>query len=93
MLSWRLPSSSRTHRDALLQKLKEELSVESPGIRVLCPTRWTVRAGALHSIQANYDVLQCLWTESLDIVKDAEMRGRILGVATYIKNHLISSLV
>ena len=56
-------------RDALLHKLKEELSVETPGIRVLCPTRWTVRAGAFRSILTNYDVLESLWTESLDIVR------------------------
>jgi len=39
-------------RDPLLQKLKEQMPNDSPGIRVLCPTRWTVRAQALHSILA-----------------------------------------
>jgi hypothetical protein len=58
-------------RDALLQKLKQELSFETPGIRVLCPTRWTVRATALHSILENYEVLLELWSESLVIVKEA----------------------
>ena len=58
-------------RDALLQKLKQELSPETPGIRVLCPTRWTVRATALHSILENYEVLLELWSESLVIVKEA----------------------
>ena len=28
-------------RDAAFQKLKEKLPENSPGIRVLCPTRWT----------------------------------------------------
>ena len=45
-------------RDALLQKLKAEMPESSPGIRVLCPTRWTVRAQALQSIITNYEALQ-----------------------------------
>ena len=44
-------------RDAIFQKLKEQMPNDSPGIRVLCPTRWTVRAQVLHSILANYEVL------------------------------------
>ena len=56
--------------------------VGSPGIRVLCPTRWTVRAQALQNILANYEVLQMLREESLDFVKDTEMRSRIQGVSS-----------
>ena len=52
-------------QDALLHKLKKELSVETPGICVLCPTRWTVRAASFCSILTNYDMLERLWTESL----------------------------
>ena len=37
-------------RDCTYQTLKEEISPTSPGIRILCPTRWTVRADALRSI-------------------------------------------
>ncbi len=69
-------------RDSTLQKLKEQMPEDSPGIRVLCPTRWTVRAEALHSILANYEVLQMLWEESLDFVKDTEMRSQIQGVSS-----------
>ena len=67
-------------RDALLQKLKMELFLKSPGIGALCPTCWTVHAESLHSILGNYEALQSLWTESL---QDAEMRGR---VGTYMKS-------
>ena len=48
---------------------------------MLCPTRWTVRAEALHSILANYEVLQSLWEESVDCVRDTEMRSRIQGIS------------
>ena len=67
-------------RDATLQRLKQELTIQSPGIRVICPTRWTVHAQSLHSILDNYEALQVLWEESLEFVKEAEMRSRIMGV-------------
>ena len=73
-------------RDFTFQSLKEEISPTSPGVRILCPTRWTVRADALHSIVTNYAVLQALWEESLEFVKDSEMRSRIIGVATTMKS-------
>ena len=68
-------------RDAAFKWLKEEMASDSPGIRVLCPTRWTVQAEALKSIFDNYNVLLELWDESLERVKDTEMKARIQGVA------------
>ena len=61
--------------DFTFHSLKEEISPTSPGLRMLCPTRWTVRADALHSIVTNYAVLLALWEESLEFVKDSEMRS------------------
>ena len=68
-------------RGAIFQCLKDELAPLDPGIRVLCPTRWTVKAEALKSIVDNFEVLQHLWEESLEYVKESEMRARILGVS------------
>ena len=68
-------------RGTIFQRLKDELAPLDPGIRVLCPTRWTVRAEALKSIVDNFEVLQHLWEESLEYVKESEMRARILGVS------------
>ena len=71
-------------RDAKLQQIKEELQYEtsesSPGIRLLCPTRWTVLASAMHSIEENYPALKELWTWSLDNCSDTETKARIRGV-------------
>ena len=71
-------------RDAKLQQIKEQLQHEtsesSPGIRLFCHTRWTVRASAIHSIVENYPALKELWTWSLDNCSDTEMKARILGV-------------
>ena len=36
-------------REAMFNALKQELATDTPGIRVLCPTRWTVRAVSLQS--------------------------------------------
>ena len=74
------------HHDAIFQKLKEQMPNDSPGICVLCPTRWTVRAQVLHSILVNYEVLQIFWDESLEIVKDTEMRSQIQGVSSCMKS-------
>ena len=69
-------------RDGIFQRLKETLPVgNTPGIRVLCPTRWTVNAESIHSILANYNVLQRTWEESLQAVKDTETKAKIQGVA------------
>ncbi len=73
-------------RDAVFQRIKEQLPEDTMGIRVLCPTRWTVRAQALQSIITNYEPLQMLWEELLTFVKDTEMKSRIQGVATCMES-------
>ena len=72
-------------RDAIFKRLKEELASDSPGIHVLCPTRWTVKAEALKSILDNFNVLLELWDESLEVIRDTDMKARIQGVAAQIK--------
>lgn len=75
-------------RDTYLEKLRQVSSSETdspnPKIRVLCPTRWTVKADALHSIMENYSDLMDLWEWSLSKVKDTEMKARIRGVQAYM---------
>ena len=34
-------------RDSIYKRLNEEMASDSPGIRVLCATRWTVQAESL----------------------------------------------
>ena len=43
-----------SRREAMLDELKSDTAPGTPGIRVLCPTRWTVRAQSLKSIIDNY---------------------------------------
>ncbi len=72
-------------RGAVFDKLKEELATDSPGFRVLCPTRWTVRAEFLKSVMNNYTVLQELWHISKDQASDPSIRARIIGVEAQFK--------
>ena len=69
-------------RDAAFRKLKAEIQPGSTGVRVLCPTRWTVQADSLRSILDNYSFLQELWDLSDDECKDTEIGARLIGVAS-----------
>ena len=43
-------------------------------------------ADTLQSIVMNYEVLMSLWEESLEIVKETEMRSRISGIAACMQS-------
>ena len=72
-------------REVIFKKFADDIKAGSPGIRTLCPTRWTVRAEALTSISENYQALQSTWEAAKQATKDSEMRARITGVASQIE--------
>lgn len=72
-------------RDAIFREIQQSVAPGSPGVRLLCPTRWTVRADALKSVLENYVVLQETWDEALEVVKDTESKARILGVSAQMQ--------
>ena len=72
-------------REGIFQKLKDDLPFNH-NIRVLCPTRWTVRAKSIASVIKNFDVLQNTWEEASTIVKDLETKSRIRGVSAIMNN-------
>ena len=74
-------------REVILKKIADEIKVGYPGIRTLCPTRWTVRAKALASISENYQALQSTWEAAIGATKDTEMRARITGVASMMEKY------
>ena len=67
-------------RGAIFDKIKGEISPEGAGFRTLCPTRWTVKAASLGSVISNYEVIQAVWDEALDVARDSETRARLIGV-------------
>ena len=73
-------------REAMLSQLKEEMGSDAPGVRTLCPTRWTVRAESLYSILANYDHILLLWETGVHETSNTEMKARILGVRSQMQS-------
>ena len=65
-------------------KIDQGAENHSVGIRMLCPTRWTVKAQAMDSIILNYTELDDLWKWSLEDCKDTEMKARIRGVQAHM---------
>ncbi len=60
-------------REAIFKAHKEDLpDKSSQGIRVLCPTRWTVRADTLKSILVNFGTLQDTWEDAVVVVKQKQ---------------------
>ena len=74
-------------REAIFKHLKNEIACESPGIRLLAPTRWTVRAAALTSISENYPLLRETWSEAKQHCSESEMCARIGGVARQMETY------
>ena len=58
----------------------------TPGFRVLCPTRWTVRAASMHSVLDTYEVFLGVWEESKESHLDSDMKARIIGVDTQMQS-------
>ena len=72
-------------QEVIFQKIKDKVASGSPGVRILCPTRWTVWAEALTSIAENYQALQLTWNAAKEATKDTEMRAQIGGVAAQME--------
>ena len=72
--------------EGIFKKIQDGVTVGSPGIRVLCHTRWTVGAEALSSIAENYEVLVIAWDVAMDETQDTEMKTRIGGVSAQMEN-------
>ena len=70
-------------KKAMLFKIKAELSPQTPGIKPLCPTRWTVRAEYLRSLVLNYEVIQSVLDEILvEYSGNTEATAAARGIAT-----------
>ncbi len=75
-------------REAIFKEVRKESEAASSDnassctVKLLCPTRWTVRADSLQSIIQNYSELLSTWDQAVEIVKDTETKARINGVAS-----------
>ena len=55
-------------RSSLFETLQSQVAPHSLSLKPLCPTRWTVRTSALHSILSNYSVLCECYNRSMQNV-------------------------
>ena len=60
-------------REAIFHALKTVLSPGTCGIRVLCPTQWTVRAESLANILSKYSVLRAMCNDCIVVCQDTEL--------------------
>ena len=56
----------------LFDEMKDDIAPGTAGVRVLSPTRWTVRAGSMLSFIQNYTVLNELWDKACSVVGDTQ---------------------
>ena len=66
-------------REAIFQEIKKDILIhtdlETPGIRLLYPTRWTVRGDSLCSVHNNYPVLIDTFERSREVTTDTETKS------------------
>ena len=73
-------------QEVMLRVLKEEIGSDSPSVRTLCRTRWTVRAESFTSIVANYNNIQMLWETAGCSTSNTEMKARIQEVESQMQS-------
>ncbi len=66
----------------MFEALKQQLTPEAPSIRMLCPTRWTVRARALEAILKIYKAL----LECMDEIQASGRDGYALKAVGYLQS-------
>ncbi|XP_076359091.1 zinc finger MYM-type protein 1-like [Tachypleus tridentatus] len=72
-------------RQSLLEKIKANINLETAGLKVICPIRWTFRGQSFDRIIANYEALLLEWDVCLEDRLDSEMRARIIGVRSQME--------
>lgn len=66
-------------RSRIFEEIKCNISPDTMGFRVLCPTRWTVRSEAVHSTLENYVSFLQMWESLLESHLDSDARARVHG--------------
>ena len=53
-------------REGILNSIKADIHMDTPGIKMLCPTRWTVQGESFERIKDNYEALMLEWDICLE---------------------------
>ena len=68
-----------------IKNLRESTKNYTSGIQSFCPTRWTLHGDTCATMLNNHVELMELWEWSLKILKDVNMKSRVIGANTYMK--------
>ena len=72
-------------RESKIREIREKIKNHNKGIRVFCPTRWTIHGKTCASVFNNHVEFVELWEWSLSVVNDSEMKARIIGAKNFMK--------
>ena len=72
-------------RESKIREIREKTKNHNKGIRVFCPTSWTIHGDTCASVFNNHEELMELWEWSLSVITDSEMKARTIGVKNFIK--------
>lgn len=72
-------------RSAIFKDIKAEISPNTVGFCVFCPTRWTVCNETFLNILDNYNALLELWETILTSQPDSETRACVNGIESQMK--------
>ena len=76
--------SKNHHRENLKsERYGRRQKNDNKGIKVFCPTRWTIHGETCASVLNNHEELMELWEWSLSVVNDSEMKARITGAKNF----------
>jgi len=64
--------------------LQEEFSKRLPGLKPLCPTRWTVHTGAVHAVISNYSII-FLELEKIGTETNSEGSRKAIGIVAVME--------
>ena len=73
-------------REGILSSIKADIHMDTPGIKMLCPTHWTVQGESYERIKDNYEALMLEWDICLEERLDTDMRARIIGVKAQMES-------
>lgn len=59
----------------IAEKLSFDSSINSPRLKPLCPTRWTVRASSMNSLLVNYQLVKSVMQEVVEQKGDSGVKA------------------
>ena len=69
-----------------MKKLRKEKGNKENNVHALCPTHWRVQGSNFESILKNHTDLTELWGFLVYVVKDTEMKARLIGAEAIKKS-------